>query len=51
MPSFREVGVNLKEKFDGATEVKLTTMGNARKLMPYSSEVGTHKCFKSIGLM
>lgn len=37
MPTFREIGLTLKEKFDGATEVVLDD--KARKLVPYISEV------------
>ncbi|XP_018006605.1 protein Wnt-4 isoform X2 [Hyalella azteca] len=34
MPAFREVGELLKEKFDGATEVKLKTVAGRLKLIP-----------------
>ncbi|KAK1795510.1 hypothetical protein P4O66_010667 [Electrophorus voltai] len=39
MPPFRRVGVVLKERFDGATEVRLTRVGSRTALLPKDSQV------------
>ncbi|TKS82239.1 Protein Wnt-4a [Collichthys lucidus] len=39
MPPFRRVGVVLKERFDGATEVRLTRVGSRTALLPRDSQV------------
>ncbi|XP_019964159.1 wingless-type MMTV integration site family, member 4b isoform X1 [Paralichthys olivaceus] len=39
MPPFRRVGVGLKERFDGATEVRLTRIGSRTALLPRDPQV------------
>uniref|UniRef100_A0AAQ4QTS8 Protein Wnt n=1 Tax=Gasterosteus aculeatus aculeatus TaxID=481459 RepID=A0AAQ4QTS8_GASAC len=39
MPPFRRVGVVLKERFDGATEVRLTRVGSRTALLPRDPQV------------
>ncbi|KAK7886894.1 hypothetical protein WMY93_026515 [Mugilogobius chulae] len=39
MPPFRRVGVVLKERFDGATEVRLTRIGSRPALLPRDPQV------------
>ncbi|KAK2910088.1 hypothetical protein Q8A73_007803 [Channa argus] len=39
MPPFRRVGVVLKERFDGATEVRLTRIGSRTALLPRDPQV------------
>lgn len=34
MPTFRDVGQRLKDKFDGATEVEQKSIGSRRQLLP-----------------
>jgi hypothetical protein len=41
-PSFREIGGNLKEKFDGATEVEQKRIGTRRQLMPINKQYKPH---------
>ncbi len=42
MPTFREVGDLLKEKFDGASEVQQKRIGSRRILVPRSSHFKPH---------
>jgi len=42
MPTFRDVGLLLKEKFDGATEVKQIKAGVRRRLEPTNSQFKHH---------
>nr|CDI40100.1 WNT4 protein [Euperipatoides kanangrensis] len=42
MPTFREVGEILKEKFDGATEVEQRKVGSRRQLVPLNPHFGPH---------
>ncbi|XP_061112795.1 protein Wnt-4-like [Conger conger] len=42
MPPFRAVGVLLKEKFDGATEVEPRRIGSARALVPRNPQFKPH---------
>ncbi|XP_077998717.1 protein Wnt-4-like [Glandiceps talaboti] len=42
MPTFREIGEKLKEKFDGATEVEERTVGSRRQLRPVNSQFKPH---------
>lgn len=44
MPSFREIGRRLKEKFDGATEVTLSPkrIGSAKRLVPRNANFKPH---------
>ena len=42
MPTFREVGLLLKEKFDGATEVQQKRAGSRRKLVPTNTQFKPH---------
>ncbi|XP_041378276.1 protein Wnt-4-like isoform X2 [Gigantopelta aegis] len=42
MPSFRTVGKNLKEKFDGATEVQRKTVGTRNDLVPLNAQFKPH---------
>uniref|UniRef100_A0A673FPI0 Protein Wnt n=1 Tax=Sinocyclocheilus rhinocerous TaxID=307959 RepID=A0A673FPI0_9TELE len=39
MPPFRRVGAVLKERFDGATEVRLTRVGSRTALLPRDTQV------------
>uniref|UniRef100_A0A674P116 Protein Wnt n=1 Tax=Takifugu rubripes TaxID=31033 RepID=A0A674P116_TAKRU len=39
MPPFRRVGIVLKERFDGATEVRLTRIGSRTALLPRDPQV------------
>lgn len=42
MPTFREVGERLKEKFDGATEVEQTRIGTRLQLVPRNTQYKAH---------
>lgn len=42
MPTFREVGSKIKEKFDGATEVKLVYTNTLPRLVPVNPEFKAH---------
>ena len=42
MPSFTVVGEKLKEKFDGATEVKEQRIGTRRQLVPVNAQFKPH---------
>ncbi|VDP14929.1 unnamed protein product [Soboliphyme baturini] len=42
MPPFREIGYILKEKFDGATEVKLALFNSRHSLVPSNSQFKPH---------
>ena len=42
MPSFRDVGQRLKEKFDGATEVEQKRLGTRRQLVPRNTQYKPH---------
>lgn len=42
MPTFREVGDILKEKFDGATEVHQKRIGSRKVLVPRNVQYKTH---------
>ena len=42
MPSFREIGEKLKQKFDGATEVQQKRMGSRRILLPQNQQYKPH---------
>ncbi|XP_070561162.1 protein Wnt-4-like [Ptychodera flava] len=42
MPTFREVGEKLKEKFDGATEVVAVVVDNRKKLVPVDPQFKPH---------
>ncbi len=42
MPSFRQVGSDLKEKFDGATEVTEKRIGSRRILVPVNRQFKHH---------
>ncbi|XP_013384455.1 protein Wnt-4-like [Lingula anatina] len=42
MPTFREVGARLKEKFDGATEAIQERIGTRRQLVPVNKQFKPH---------
>ncbi|XP_071481174.1 protein Wnt-4-like [Diadema antillarum] len=42
MPPFRSIGLVLKEKFDGATEVRLRRIGSRRQLAPVNPDFKPH---------
>lgn len=42
MPTFRQVGEQLKEKFDGATEVQQRYVGSRNQLLPLNEQFKRH---------
>lgn len=42
MPTFREIGARLKDKFDGASEVEQQNIGSRKKLVPKNSQFKPH---------